>query len=53
MAQVFDVKGRLLELRTNIQAGTTIHIGETYRPGVYYLHIHQGTQHKEIRLIKE
>lgn len=52
MMQVFDVNGRQVELRNNIYTGSTIQIGEMYRPGSYYVRVMQGKDHKEIKLIK-
>lgn len=50
--QVFDANGRLIEVRNNINAGSTLQIGNLYRPGAYYAKIFQGKEHREIKLIK-
>jgi hypothetical protein len=52
MLQVYDVQGRLLELRTNVQPGSLINFGKLYRPGAYYIRVSQGDKHKELRLVK-
>lgn len=49
--QVFDVNGRLMLVK-NLQAGSVIRLGDLYRPGVYYLRVLQGKQHKEMKLVK-
>ncbi len=50
--QVFDVYGRSIEVRSHIPNGSTIRVGDLYRPGAYYIRVLQGMQHKEIKLIK-
>lgn len=52
MLQVFDVKGRLVEARNNINKGLNIQFGEAYISGIYYLRILQGNEHKEVKLVK-
>jgi len=50
--QVFDQYGRLVSVRNNILNGSTVRIGDQYKPGVYFVRVTQGRQHKEIKLIK-
>lgn len=50
--QVFDQYGRLVSARNNISNGSTVRIGELYQPGVYYVRVVPGRQHKEIKLVK-
>lgn len=50
--QVFDQLGRSIELRNNIISGSTVRLGDLYRPGSYYVRVLQGNEHKEIKLIK-
>ncbi len=49
---VTDQHGRLLEKRSNLNVGSVIQIGKTFRPGVYYVKIIQGEKHEEMKLIK-
>jgi hypothetical protein len=49
--QVFDQYGRLVETRKTY-AGSTLTIGDRYRPGVYYLRATQSNNHTEIKLIR-
>jgi hypothetical protein len=51
LMRVTDAYGRTIETRT-IVSTQNITFGQLYRPGVYYLTIMQGGQHREIKLIK-
>jgi hypothetical protein len=50
--QVFDLSGRLVEVMNNIIAGSAFRMGDKYRPGAYFIHVIQGKEHKEMKLIK-
>ena len=52
MLQVFDVSGRIVETRNNVNAGSTFTLGDKYRPGSYFIRVIQGKEHKEIKLVK-
>ena len=52
MLQVFDVHGRMVEVRNNINAGSAFRLGDMYRPGSYFIRVMQGKEHKEMKLIK-
>ncbi|MGZ3990337.1 MAG: Ig-like domain repeat protein [Flavisolibacter sp.] len=49
--QVFDQMGRLVEVRKTY-SGSTVSLGEGYRPGTYFLRVGQAGLHKEIKLLK-
>ncbi len=49
--QVVDMYGRIIETR-NVNANSIIRFGDRYRPGIYFVRIIQGKEHKEIKLIK-
>jgi hypothetical protein len=49
--QVVDMYGRIIETR-NVTVSPTIHFGDGYIPGYYFLRIIQGKEHKEIKLVK-
>ena len=51
--KVRDVAGRMIEKRTNIQANSTLQIGNHYAKGVYFAEIRQGTEKVILQLIKE
>ncbi len=40
------------EMRENLQPGSVIRLGALYRPGVYYIRVQQGKEHKELKMIK-
>ena len=50
--QVFDILGRRVELRNNLQTGTNIRVGDKYKQGAYFIRIMQGNEYKVIKLIK-
>ena len=50
--QVFDQNGRIIETRRNINSGSTISLGELYKPGTYFVRIIQGKTYKEVKLMK-
>lgn len=49
---VYDVNGKVVEQRRNLAAGQTIQLGASYRPGIYILEMIQGTEHKQLKLVK-
>lgn len=51
LMQVFDQYGRSIETK-NVLNGSAARLGDKYRPGVYYVRVLQGKQHKEIKLVK-
>jgi hypothetical protein len=50
--KVIDLLGRVLESRSNLTGDQTLRIGENLRPGVYIVQIQQGTEIKQIKLLK-
>ena len=38
---------------TKINAGTYYQLGQDLKPGIYYIHIHQGTQSKTMKVVKQ
>jgi hypothetical protein len=51
--KVMDLYGRTVEIRHNIVSGQTLKLGDQYRPGVYFLEMIQGSQRKQLKLIKQ
>ncbi|MBN9350978.1 MAG: SBBP repeat-containing protein [Chitinophagaceae bacterium] len=49
--QVTDLNGKVIETRA-IVPGQNITIGQTYRPGAYFVRIVQGKEQKQAKLIK-
>jgi uncharacterized delta-60 repeat protein len=52
IVKVFDVRGRLVETKTNITPNAIIQLGDSYGAGIYLIQVIQGNQHKELKLIK-
>jgi hypothetical protein len=50
--RVIDMYGKTLEVRNNLSNGQTIQIGSTYRPGIYIVEMLQGTNRKQVKLMK-
>jgi hypothetical protein len=50
--RITDLLGRVVESRTGLQAGQSVQVGASYRPGVYIAEITQGTTVRQIKLIK-
>ena len=50
--QVVDQYGRAIERRGNLTKGSAVRLGDRYPPGVYYVRVLQGKQHKELKLVK-
>ncbi len=50
--RVTDILGRTIERKDNLQTNSTLKIGNNYRPGVYIIEVIQGTEHKQLKLIK-
>jgi hypothetical protein len=49
---VYGVNGKVVEQKQKLTAGQTIQLGALYRPGIYILDVIQGTQHKQLKLVK-
>lgn len=52
MLHVYDATGKLIETKTNLNAGSVIEIGNAYKQGIYFVRISQGNDHKELKLVK-
>jgi hypothetical protein len=50
--QVYNVNGKLTDVRNSITPGSTVRFGDLYRPGTYFVRVIQGKEHKELKLIK-
>ena len=51
MMQVVDMYGRIIEVR-NLYANSVVKFGERYRAGTYFVRILQGSETKELKLVK-
>ncbi len=50
--RVFNVLGKVVEVRNNVAANATLQLGQNYRPGMYYAEVVQGKERVIIKLIK-
>jgi hypothetical protein len=50
--KVIDLSGRILESRSNLSGDQTLRVGENLKPGVYFIQLQQGTEIKQIKLLK-
>jgi hypothetical protein len=50
--RIVDVLGRIVEAKQGIAANTTLTIGHTYRPGVYYIQVLQSNQKATLKIVK-
>jgi hypothetical protein len=51
--RVTDGTGRLVEQRSNIAANRVLKIGDNYRAGMYYIQVTQGTNTKQVKVVKQ
>jgi hypothetical protein len=50
--RVLDVLGRVVEIKSNIAANSTITFGSKYGPGTYLVEVIQGAENRKLRLLK-
>jgi hypothetical protein len=50
--KVIDLSGRILESKSNLTGEQTLRIGENLKPGVYFIQLQQGTEIRQIKLLK-
>jgi hypothetical protein len=50
--KVIDLSGRILESRSNLTGEQTMRIGDNLKPGVYFVQLQQGTEIRQIKLLK-
>ena len=50
--KVIDLSGRVLESRSNLTGEQTLRIGDNLKPGIYFVQLQQGTEIKQIKLLK-
>jgi hypothetical protein len=50
--KVVDLSGRVVESRNNLTGEQTIRIGDNLKPGVYFVELQQGSEIKQIKLLK-
>ncbi len=50
--RVTDATGRVVEVKQSIINGSTIQLGQQYKPGIYYVEVLQGIEKRTLKLIK-
>lgn len=50
--RIMDIQGRILEQRTNISPSQRLTVGESFKAGIYFAEITQGSERKVIKLLK-
>jgi hypothetical protein len=50
---VVDVYGRIVEQRNGLASNTTVSIGASYKPGIYFANVMQGNRKLLVKLIKQ
>ena len=50
--KITDATGRLIETRSKLAANTSQQVGGSYRTGIYFAEMIQGSQHTVVQLIK-
>jgi hypothetical protein len=48
-----DVSGRVVEKRTQVNANTSIQVGNKLMPGIYFVEVVQGATRQRIKLVKQ
>lgn len=51
--RVTDAGGRVVEAKTGVAANGTLQLGSNYRPGVYYIHVQQGSEKQSLKVVKQ
>ena len=50
--RVLDILGRVVEMKNSVPVNTTLSLGNTYKPGVYYAELLQGRERRVVKLYK-
>lgn len=51
--RVMDVLGRVVETRTGIAPNLSLHLGNNFRPGIYFVEVAQGSKRQMLKLIRQ
>jgi hypothetical protein len=51
--RIMDALGRIVETRNNVPVNGSLVLGHSYRPGMYYAEIVQGSQKVTLKLVKQ
>jgi hypothetical protein len=50
--RIVDAVGRVVEVRQGLSVNSTVPVGHSYRPGVYYVQAVQGSQQVSLKVVK-
>jgi hypothetical protein len=50
--RIMDMQGRLIEQFLNVRQSQQLRIGEKYKAGVYFIELIQGSERKQMKLVK-
>ncbi|TAL44402.1 MAG: CHRD domain-containing protein [Chitinophagaceae bacterium] len=50
--RLFDVNGRIVEVRNNVSGSQTLRLGNNLKAGIYFAEIRQGNETKKLKLLK-
>jgi hypothetical protein len=51
--RLFDVTGRVVEVKNNLSGSQTLRIGDNLKAGLYFAEIRQGNYTKQVKLLKQ
>lgn len=51
--KITDIAGRLISIQPNVASNSTLNVGHTYLPGVYFVQAMQGKQTVLLKLVKQ
>ena len=51
--RITDISGRVISIQPNVASNSTLNVGHTYRPGVYFVQAMQGKQMVLLKLVKQ
>ena len=50
--KVYDLKGRLVEVKRSVAINSVVELGANYRSGVYLVEVWQGSERRQLKLVK-
>ena len=53
MVSITDAAGRLIEMKTHVNANSSLQLGYNYPPGIYFAQIVQGNKKEVVKLVKQ
>ena len=53
LLRVVDQTGRVIEVKNALSAGQTLQLGAGYKNGIYFVEVIQGSQRRQLKLVKQ